>query len=698
MRRQRLARRAGLALPIGTGMLLVVGATLIALFVATNPGALPVHTVVPLFYNVPLALAFAVVSAVVVNRLPGHPIGWLFGVVGVSVAASLFTEGYVAWELPGESWVLLAWTVLSGPTFFCLAMALLLFPTGRPASPPWRWLGRLLWAYLAAALLVTAVAPWTALGDFLVVRVQERRGEWPPENPVGWDNPAWLADANALVVPVGIVLMLAALLSLLPRWRRAAGDERQQLKWLGLAAMLAVLELVVGLTQTLAGQMPEDDPVAELIGNAIFVLMIAGIPVAVGLGIVRYRLYDIDVVINKTVVYGGLAVFIGLAYVVSVVGAGELVGRWSGSSTVLALAVTATVAVAFQPLRRRLQAAADRWVFGERAAPYELMTTFGHELGQAMEPANVLARIAETAAIAARARTVRVSATLHSGETLSAAWPTDDVSGGPQAAMVPIHDEGEVIGEIAVTGPQLAGADLALLRDIAATSSSALRNVRLLARLESLRAIIEQQNQQIDASRRRLVAAAEAERQRTALLVEEQLEPDLTVLRDTVPGLRAAVRTDPDAVAAGCQRLAVHATRVVEQIRTLTSSVHPPLLSDHGLAAALRALLRRLDLDATLTIEPSARVRFPSHVETTAYLCCRAALEAATEGRSAAALRLWHDDGALAFSIVLDKPGSPHDGLAIVRDRVTTLGGTLNIDPGDHWSRVTGTVPTSPMG
>ncbi|MFW6033695.1 MAG: hypothetical protein ACOC9R_01060 [bacterium] len=698
MTREQVARRAGLALAIGTGTLLVAGATLFGSFVAVHPGAFPVHLVVPVFYNVPLALAFGVVSAVVVNWRPDHPVGWLLGVLGLTVAVSHFTEGYVAWGLPGETALLWINTVQRGPIFFCLAMTMLLFPTGRPASRAWRWLGRLLWAYLAAALLVTATAPWPWHDEFIVVFVKESRGEWPPESSFGWYDQPWLADASTLVVPVGLVLMLAALLSLLPRWRRAVGDERQQLKWLGLAALLAGLELVVGLTQTIAGQMPEDDPLGELVGTAIFTLVIAGIPVAIGLGIVRYRLYDIDVVINKTVVYGGLALFISLAYVVGVVAAGELVGRWAGSSTLLALAVTAAVATAFQPLRRRLQAAADRWVFGERAAPYELMTRFARDLGQAIAPEDLLAHIAETAGQAARARAAKVTATLPSGQLLSASWPAGTTP-DPPAAVVPVHDDGEPIAEITVAGDGVRTADLTLLRHTAAASAGALRNLRLLAELESLRATIDQQNQQIAASRQRLVAAADDERQRLARFVAQRLGPDLDILRETLPTLEAATGTDPEAVAAGCQRLAAHAGQLVDEIRALSRGVLPPLLTDHGLAPALRALLRRLDLNATLTIEPSAADRFPPHIETTVYLCCRAVLQAGG-GRdpSTATVRLRRDAGTLAFTISRDQSEPHGDELAIAHDRITTLGGHLTTTPEGGRSSVSGHVPLGAEG
>jgi signal transduction histidine kinase len=720
MTRPGAARLAGLVLAAATGSLLIAGTVLILLFVERHPGELATHLVVPLFYNVPLVLAFTVVSAVVLSRLPEHPVGWLFGVVGFSIGVGYLAEGYAAWDLPGLTWTLWIWNVLTGVTFFGLAMGVLLFPTGRPASPRWRWLARLLWGYVAASALVTGAAPWPRQDEFLVVQVLEHLGGWPPHNPVGWHSQAWLSDVGALVSPVGALLLLASLLSLLPRWRRAGGDERQQIKWLGLAGLLATLVLFIGLVQTLTEGVPPDDPTGELVGNAIFVLIIAGIPLATGVAIVRYRLYDIDVVINRTLVYGGLVAFIGLAYVVGVVATSELVSRRGGSSTVVALTVTAVVAVAFQPLRTNLQARADQWVFGHRAAPYELMARFGHELGQAVVPSEVLARIAQTAGQAVRADAAHVRVTLPDGEPLAAHWPAASPVPASFDLVVPVHYEGTAIGEISVAGGGNRGADLALLQRAAAVSAAALRNLRLLAELESVHETIQRQNRELAASRRRLVAAAQAERQRLERLVAQRLGPGLETLRMSLPAL-AATGQPPDALREGCARATSHATQLVDEIRALSRGVLPPLLADHGLAAALRALLRRLDVVATLEIAPSiGSSRFPALVETTAYLCCRAALEAAAstdqdpaqartgQARSqdrasragtepaAATLKLWRTDGALAFSISFDSAQPWTDDLAALRERVVTVGGELTVVPGDDWHTIAGTVPIEP--
>jgi hypothetical protein len=688
-----------------TGILLVAAATMLLLLTRQHPGLMPVHQLVPLLYDVPLALAFTVISVAILGRIPGHPVGWLFGLLGIIVSFGLFTNGYAAWDLPGATWVLWIWIVLSGSAFFCLALALLLFPTGRPATRRWGWLPRLLWLYLAVAVPVRAAAPWPDSADLIDAPVRTELGGLK-HNPVGVEGQDWLVLADSLVTTLGVLLLLAAMSSLLPRWRRSAGDERQQLKWLGLAGLVFAVELTLGLIQVLTIGFPEGDVVGDLVGNAIFTLTLAAIPVALGLGIVRYRLYHIDVLISRTIVYGSLAVFIFLAYVVGVVLIGELVGRWAGSSTVLALAATAVVAVAFHPLRTRLQAGADRWVYGHRAAPYELMARFGHDLGQAVAPGDVLARIAETAGQAVRAGAVQVTSTLPGGGTLAASWPEGAVAARFDT-VVPVHHDGAVIAEISVAGTGTRTGDAELLRHTAAVSAGALRNLRLLAELESLHATVQRQNREIAASRRRLVAAARVERRRLEREVSERLGPDLDALRDGLPALRQEAGARPEVMVAGCRRLAGHASHLVAGMRALSRGVLPPLLVDHGLAAALRAMLRRLDTPATLDLAPSVDGRrFAAPVETTVYLCCRAAVRAVTAPATVAggrapstAVRLWRDHGNLAFSVTHGTHRRWDDGLVALHDRVATLGGALAAGsghPDGAWSTLTGTVPVEP--
>ena len=467
------------------------------------------------------------------------------------------------------------------------------------------------------------------------------------------------------------------------------------MKWLVLAALLFAIVSTLGAIQLLTFGVRKYHPIEELVGNGLFSLLAAGIPVAIGLGIVRYRLYDIDVLISKTIVYLGLSAFVGVTYVVSVVLVGELVDRWSGSSTLLA---TAVVAAAFHPLRTAMQSGADRLVFGDRAAPYELMTQFGHELGQTLGHPDVLARIAETAARATRADLARVTATLPDGETLTETWPAHAPSPASFDIVMPVHHESTVIAEIAVVGATARTEGVVLLRHVAAVSSAALRNLRLLAELDSLHETILRQNAEITASKKRLITAAEVERRQLAQFVTQRLRPHLALLEDTLPTLRREVYEQPDTMVTECERLTARATRMVDEMRALSRGLLPPLLVDHGLAAALRALLRRLDLEVTLDMPSAiAESRFPAPIESTVYLCCQAVLTAAATGSggTSATLRIWRDDGCLAFSVTHNARQGGSDDPTAIRDRITTLGGELVTRLQGQWSTVTGTLPLS---
>src|SRR5262245_12909960 len=137
-------RRAVVALPV---TLALAGAAMLALFIAKHPGDLPMNVVVPIFYNVPLVLAFAVVGAAIVWRHARHPVGWLLYAVATMASFGTLTEGYTAWRGPGQDWLLWAWSMTSGPLYAALSAALLLFPTGVPPSRRWVVLGRTLAVY-----------------------------------------------------------------------------------------------------------------------------------------------------------------------------------------------------------------------------------------------------------------------------------------------------------------------------------------------------------------------------------------------------------------------------------------------------------------------------------------------------------------------------------------------------------------------
>jgi hypothetical protein len=341
--------------------------------------------------TIPYLLAIVVaatVGAVLASRLPRHPVGWLLLGVGLSVAGSGVADGYARYGLVARPGVLPAarWIAIYSPATNIIGLALvgyvlLLTPTGSLPSPRWRWWGR-----LAAAGPVAFVAALT-VGPGLVI---------PPYDTV-IDPVAIPALAGAVLVAIvaGFFLTVAGLVvgagSLLARFRRARGVERQQLRWLALAAALT------GAGAAVVG-------VGMAMGATAVPLFAAGVclallPLATGAAILRYRLYDLDRIVSRTVAYGLLTVLLGLGYAVVVLGLGRLLPE--GSSLVVAAATLAGAAV-FQPLRRRIQQAVDRRFNRRRHDAGRIIEAFGARLRDQVDldtlTAEVLAVVDQTMA------------------------------------------------------------------------------------------------------------------------------------------------------------------------------------------------------------------------------------------------------------------------------------------------------------
>ena len=294
---------------------------------------------------------FAVLGAVIVWRRPGHGIGWLLVLVGAFNAMATTSNEYLLFglaERPGYPsdelvYVLLGWAWV--PATAGIAMALpLLFPNGRLLSPRWRPLAVI--AVLATVLLsvVDAVSLELKVPDAVM-------------------TVAYLLYGTT---------MLACLVPLIIRFHRSRDVERQQFKWVLIGLAVSIPAIAVGAVWSVAGG-----------GGALTLIPLVVSPITITFAVLRYRLFDLDVVISRTSLVAGLAGFITVTYVAIVVGVGSLVGRGDEPNLVLSIAATALVAVAFQPVRRRLQRVANRLVFGRRATPYDVLSGFATKVGAA---------------------------------------------------------------------------------------------------------------------------------------------------------------------------------------------------------------------------------------------------------------------------------------------------------------------------
>ena len=303
-------------------------------------------------------LGFSVVGALVASRQPRSPIGWLLLAQGFCWELSGALAGYTNYTLfsrPGvlPGGMLAAWALnwLFLPALGAMALLFLLFPDGRLPSRRWRPVGWLAALGLVLAFAASALAPGS-MGN-----------AGPVPNPFGLEGQESVFRVARVMGNFAFALAAAAsVLSLVFRFRRAGGAERQQLKWLALAAGVVLIAFTVSNVLSSVGL----SDLAENIGPP----SVLAIPIAMAIAVLRYRLYDIDVVVSKSLVFGGLAAFVTAVYLAVVVGIGTAVGRGVGSNLALAVVATALVAVAFQPLRERLQRVARQLVFG-RPTPAE---------------------------------------------------------------------------------------------------------------------------------------------------------------------------------------------------------------------------------------------------------------------------------------------------------------------------------------
>jgi hypothetical protein len=339
---------------------------------------------------IPLVAASSAVGSLLWYRRAGRAIGPLLMFVGASVALDIAMLGYVhqagAQDLPGAAWVATAFQCAIGLTG-AVYLIVQLFPTGSPLTPRWRVL---VWVTLGA-VVVSVVAPALAVtSDFT-------------SNFPGLAHPVHLVSgsvADQLVSFGGlanVLVFLASAIELVLRFRRSTGLERAQMKWFTGASAVAAAGVAIGVFT-----LPQPD--------IAFALLAPLIPIAAGIAILRYRLYDIDLVLSKTLVFALLAGFITVVYIVVVAAVGSL----TGASSLLA---TVVVAVLFQPARVWARRLANRLVFGERATPYEVMAGFSERVADAVSTEQVLPQMAEAAGTGVGAAEVTIRVALpHGGE------------------------------------------------------------------------------------------------------------------------------------------------------------------------------------------------------------------------------------------------------------------------------------------
>jgi signal transduction histidine kinase len=687
---------------VHVGSLVILALVMLAIVLGAvageGSGADPLYLVLMIV----VVAGFSTLGRIIVTRA-GNVLGWVFLVMGAALALGLPAEGYldVAFRepyvarLPGTEVAGLLANAFPALMAYALPMLFLLFPTGSPPTPRWRWV---IWLWLTGTILS---------GIWLIFRPGSVYGEpdrFSIPNPIGL---GFLRPLEPLLLDVGVAIVLgsaiAAIVSLVVRFRRARGEERQQITWLLLVAVVAaVLMLTMFLLDLLSIEMDSD-----VLWIALVMVLVLGIPGATALAIFRYRLYDVDVVVSKTITYVGLALGIVLVYGAIVIGLGALIG--DESDPALRLGAAILVAVTVQPAWSLFTRLANRLVYGGRSTPYQVMAEFGDRIARIPSVDQLLPDMAEAAGRGVSARAARVRMFLPGPEgtdrVRSATWPAEVDVGEPDL-ILSIEHAGERIGDLAIAKPSgdpLRPTERTLLEDLASHAGIGLENARLSVDLERRAEELSAQTDELRRSRERLVTVRDAQRRRLEQELRDGVGAELAEVRDEIRDDAARIEADPDGARASLEGLSERATAALDDLREVARGIFPPLLSDEGLAAALGALARRAGADTQLSIlGGSTAVRYDEAVEAAIYFCCVQALQNADRyapGRRVD-MTLSHEPGEVSFSVRDRGTGfhvehaSSGEGLQIMRDRMAALGGTLTIvSAPDTGTTVTGTLP-----
>jgi signal transduction histidine kinase len=625
-------------------------------------------------YTLSLAtlVTFATLGALIVSRHPRHAIGWIFCSLGLFGLGEAFAQYYAIYGLlvrPGAlpfalvaAWVTeWTWVVFFG--LLCIFLPLL-FPTGHLLSPRWRPVGWFAGISIIFLTLAFAVKPGP-LGN--ITRLSQV------------DNPLRLLTPDSPlvnIVPVGFVSVLVSMLiaaaTLIVRLFRATGDERQQLKWFCYpTALLAILFVLQGAVRYGLGI---ESATFETGYRLAWAIVFSALPIATSIAILKHRLYDIDLVINRTLVYGGLSTTIIGIYVL-VVGALSAAVQARGN-LLISLAGAGLVAVLFQPLREWFQRGANRLMYGERDEPYAALSRLGQRLEAAIAPETVLPTIVQTVQETLKLPYVAIALD-QDGICADAASVGTPVAG---ILSLPLVYQGETIGQL-LLGPRAPRepfnpADLRLLEDIAHQAGVAAHAVRLTTDLQR--------------SRERLVAAREEERRRLRRDLHDGLGPSLATQTLKLEAARDLIHSDPASAETLLSDLIVQSQAAIVDIRRLVYALRPPALDELGFIGAIHEQMAQYEPHRlTFSIDVPERLPpLPAAVEVAAYRIVQEALTNVARHAQAHActIHLTLDDEALCLEISDDGrglPAAPRAGVGLnsMRERAAELGGTWVIEP-----------------
>ncbi|MGH2540840.1 MAG: histidine kinase [Actinomycetota bacterium] len=657
----------------------------------------------------PTMLAYATVGALITSRAPDNRIGLLLAWIGLALAVSLASGVYASSvfddgvDLPAAGAA--AWIGRAGFGFILAPIPLLflLYPTGRVPGPRWRPILLVLLAALAINLTLFALTPGRIDAVFAEFDATVMN---PFALPLAWRGV--VEGVTGIAGLVAFACSVLAVVSLVLRFRRSQEEERQQIRWLAFVGALLVAILVLGLASwgirtALGFEVGETDVVGNLTFFGFFLVLMFGIPAACGIAILKYRLYDLDVVVKKTVVFAVLIMLIMAVSVLIFVVVGSVLTRGArGEDTQAGGIVTLVIGMLVWPLYRLARRMADRVVYGGRASPYEVLSDFTERVGETYSTEDVLPRMAQLLGQATRARIARVW--LHVGGELreAAAWPgeahrrralrvTGDALPDFGEEAFEVRHRGELLGALTV---EMASSDPMnpskerILRGLASEAGLVLRNVRLIEELRE--------------SRHRIVAAQDERAKKLERNIHDGAQQQLVALTVKLRLAEQLAGHDPERAQTMLAELQTQATETLEDLRDFARGIYPPLLADQGLAAALEAQARRATVPTT--VEPDGIGRYPQEIESAVYFSCLEALQnvAKYAGATSTTVRLRERDGLLTFEVLDDGVGfdpivtARGTGLQGMTDRIAAIGGDLEIrSTPAAGTVVSGRLPTS---
>jgi signal transduction histidine kinase len=487
------------------------------------------------------------------------------------------------------------------------------------------------------------------------------------------------------------------------------------MKWLSLVVVGVLICQAFGVLAIAAGQ--QGKPLQTVPYAITPWLVLLGIPATIAIAILRYRLFDIDVIISRALLFTLLSAGVTAVYAAIVLGLGTLVG--SGSHPLLTVAAAVVIALVFQPLRQRARLLANRLVYGHRATPYQVLSDFAADMAGQFDLGDALDRMVSLLAGASGAS--RVEAWIRVGGELrpAAVWPDgllpsaamhlggDDAlpvfdpgkPGTPGTRVVPVRHGEDLLGAISLSKPRdetLTSTEDALLQHLASQASLVMRNAQLTAELQ---ASIDE----LRASRRRLVEAQDAERRKIERNLHDGAQQQLIALAIQL-GLLAEAADDPGLVRQAIPDLKAQLSAALDDLRALARGIYPPLLADQGLIVALRSQVKRSPVPVVLEADQVGR--YSPDAESAVYFCALEALQNVAKHARAtrAVIRLSGNGDGLEFSISDDGAGLPASGLRAgsgmqgMTDRLAAHGGTLDVrsEPGQG-TTISGRLPVAPV-